>query len=98
MFPAVGSFGWVIFGLVLGWVVSAYSDRIRLFLPFSDCIDFSTKSYMRAFSQERSLVQGRRRVFKSGPAQETIECRRETREGDSPSRKGGLEGLPLDFF
>ena len=27
-FPAVGSFGWVVFGLVLGWVVSAYSDRI----------------------------------------------------------------------
>ena len=30
-FPAVGSFGWVVFGLVLGWVVSAYSDRIGLF-------------------------------------------------------------------
>ena len=27
-FPAVGSFGWVVFGLVLGWVVSAYSDRM----------------------------------------------------------------------
>ena len=27
-FPAVGSFGWVVFGLVLGWVDSAYSDRI----------------------------------------------------------------------
>ena len=27
-FPAVGSFGWIVFGLVLGWVVSAYSDRI----------------------------------------------------------------------
>ena len=27
-FLAVGSFDWVVFGLVLGWVVSAYSDRI----------------------------------------------------------------------
>ena len=30
-FLAVGSFGWVVIGLVLGWVVSAYSDRIWLF-------------------------------------------------------------------
>ena len=35
-------------------------------------------------------IQGRRRVFKSGPAEEIIECRRHewgrAREGDSPSR------------
>ena len=37
-----------------------------------------------------SKNQGRRRVFKSGPAEEIIECRRHewgrAREGDSPSR------------
>ena len=48
-------------------------------------------------------VQGRRRVFKSGPAEEDIECRRHergrAREGDySPSRKGGLGGLPRENF
>ena len=58
----MGSFGWVVFGLVLGWVVSAYSDR----MIGSDCLNklakvptalIFFKSYMRAFSQERSLVQ-----------------------------------------
>ena len=48
-------------------------------------------------------LQGRRRVFKSGPAEEDIECRRHergrAREGDySPSRKGGLGGLPRENF
>ena len=31
-FPAVGSFGWVVFGLVLGLVVSAYSNMDRIVL------------------------------------------------------------------
>ena len=46
-------------------------------------------------------IQGRRRVFKSGPAEEIIECRRHewgrAREGDSPSL-GGLGGLPQENF
>ena len=49
--------------------------------------------------QNVSGMQGRRRVFKSGPAEEAIECRRHervrAREGDyPPSRYGGLGGLP----
>ena len=49
-------------------------------------------------------TQGRRRVFKSGPAEEAIECRRHERGestrwgGYSPSRKEGLWGLPREFF
>ena len=48
-------------------------------------------------------LQGRRRVFKSGPTEEAIECRRQergrAREGDySPTRKGGLGGLPRENF
>ena len=39
------------------------------------------------------ISQGRRRVFKSGPAEEIIEYRRQergrAREGDSPSGQGG---------
>ena len=42
---------------------------------------------------EAAILQGSRRVFKSGPAVEIMECRRHERErprmGDSPSRKGG---------
>ena len=38
------------------------------------------------------VTQGRRRVFKSGPAEKIIACRRHergrAREGDSPSRYG----------
>ena len=34
------------------------------------------------------LIQGRRRVFKSGPAKEAIECRRH--EGGGGSARGGL--------
>ena len=46
-----------------------------------------------------SLLQGRRRVLKSGPAEEIIECRRHergrTREWDpSPLSLVGLGGLP----
>ena len=47
--------------------------------------------------------QGRRRVFKSGPAEEDIECRRHergrAREGDySPSRKGVWGASPEKIF
>ena len=42
---------------------------------------------------QRLRRQGRRRVFKSGPAEETIECRRDERG------RGGLGVChPLDFF
>ena len=38
-------------------------------------------------------TQGRRRIFKSSPAEEIIECQRHERgrvqEGDSPSLQGG---------
>ena len=46
---------------------------------------FLTRTYMK---------QGRRRVFKSGPAEEAIEWRRDesTREGLSPSCYGGGGG------
>ena len=37
-------------------------------------------------------LQGRRRVFKSGPAEETIECRRHEKGG---ARKGELFPLSL---
>ena len=48
-------------------------------------------------------VQGRRRVFKSGQAEEAIECRRHewgrAREGDySPSLKGGWGASPEILF
>ena len=47
--------------------------------------------------------QGRRRLLKSGPAEEAIECRRHdrgrAREGEySHSRKGGLGGSPPRKF
>ena len=66
------------------------------------------KLYVRAV-----IEQGRRHVFKSGPAEEAIECRRHergrAREGDyergiippldySPSRKGGLGASPEKVF
>ena len=50
------------------------------------------EKFLLCVSNGRNMVslQGRRRVFKSGPAEEIIECRRHergrTREGDSPSR------------
>ena len=46
--------------------------------------------------------QGRRRVFKSGPAEEIIECRRHERRqntrGGWPLLLGGLRGLPRENF
>ena len=49
-----------------------------------------------------TIIQGRRRVLKSGPAEEIIECRRHergrARERDSPSRYGGLGGFPREKF
>ena len=39
------------------------------------------------------VKQGRRRVFKSGPAEEAIECRRHER---GESTRGGLFPLSLD--
>ena len=42
------------------------------------------------------LFQGRRRVFKSGPAEETIECRRHER--GIPLSLGGLGCLPRENF
>ena len=46
-------------------------------------------------------LQGRRRVFKSGPAEEIIECRRHergrAREGGSPIVRG-VRGLPREHF
>ena len=50
-----------------------------------------------------TIFQGRSCVFKSGTAEEVIECRRheggEHERGDySPSRQGGLGGLPREFF
>ena len=45
--------------------------------------------HLPAMSLVCSILQGRRRVFKSGPAEEIIECRRHererAREGESPS-------------
>ena len=51
----------------------------------------------------QSAVQSRRRVFKSGLAEEAIECQRHergrAREGDhSPSLQGGLGASPEKFF
>ena len=43
-------------------------------------------------------MQGRRRLFKSGPAEEAIECRRHERGDYSPSRKGGFGGPPPRKF
>ena len=54
--------------------------------------------------QTMKQTQGRRRIFKSGPAEEAIECRRQERgECTSggiilPSRKGGLGAYPEIFF
>ena len=53
-----------------------------------------------------SITQGRRRVFKSGPAEETIECRRHEKGGGGArkgelfplSLGGGGGGLPLELF
>ena len=50
-----------------------------------------------------ATAQGRRRVFKSSPAEETIKCRRHekgesTRGGIITLSLGGFGGLPLDFF
>ena len=42
--------------------------------------------------------KGRRRLFKSGPAEEAIECRTHESGDYSPSRKGGLGGLPRENF
>ena len=46
--------------------------------------------------------QGRRRVFKSGPAEEIIECRRQerkrAREGDSRQGGRGARGIPRENF
>ena len=47
----------------------------------------------------KSTKQGRRRVFKRGPAEEAIECRRHergesTRRGLIPLSLGGFGGLP----
>ena len=47
-------------------------------------------------------MQGRRRVFKSGPAEEIIECRRhnkgESTRGGLPLSLGGIGGLHLENF
>ena len=42
-----------------------------------------------------SHIQGRRRVLKSGPVEDMVECRRHER-GLAPSRKGGLGDLPRE--
>ena len=47
-------------------------------------------------------MQGRRRIFKSGPAEEIIECQRHerggrAREGDSPLVRG-VRGSPRENF
>ena len=47
-----------------------------------------------SFSPLHTNVQGRRRIFKSGPAKEIIECRRHER-GESTR---GLGGLPRENF
>ena len=39
-------------------------------------------------------LQGRRRAFKSGPAEDVNECRRHERG----EHEGGLEGLPREKF
>ena len=44
----MGSFGWVVFGLVLGWVVSAYSDK----MIGSDCFINLPKFRLHLFSHE----------------------------------------------
>ena len=41
-------------------------------------------------------IQGRRRVFKSGPAEENIECR--WHERGTPPLVRGLGGLPQEIF
>ena len=41
-------------------------------------------------------MQGRRRVLKSGPAEEIIECRRHERM--TPLSLGGVRGLPRENF
>ena len=51
-----------------------------------------------------SIPQGRRRVFKSGPAGEIIECRRHVRGGGGELERGapplfrGVRGLPREKF
>ena len=44
------------------------------------------------------LLQGRRRVFKSGPAEEIIECRGESSRWGLPLALMGLGGLPRENF
>ena len=67
---------------------------------FSSVKQFGSRSGLTFCS-----VQGRRRIFKSGPAEEAIEYRRHergrAREGDYfPSGKGGggLWASPKNFF
>ena len=52
---------------------------------------------------ETHITQGRRRIFKSGPAVEAVECRRHMRGGSTiggllPLSLGGFGGPPPIFF
>ena len=54
------------------------------------------------YTRSVERIKGRRRVFKSGPAEEIIECRRhergESTRGGLPLWLGGLGGLPRENF
>ena len=56
----------------------------------------NTSTHPRNRFYQLPLLQGRRRVFKSGPAEEAIECRSHER-GRAPLVRG-VWGLPWDFF